>query len=242
MRIVKLDPSLLTSQDRSFILKFSLLEHDLLHFFENKDYEHAHEHIDQFFRDCTLQDLSSEVVLQSLIGLVGGLTNISFFTHLNIAHFLELRLAFIKFLSSQNLKIEDFRDILFDIVQTFFSYNDEPTRNVDFPKVSKQVALTAYYINMHRYERLRIDQIFATLNLDKKYTLTRFRAELGFSVTQYIRHVKMTEAKNLLLNTSMSIGKIAQILKFYDTANFSREFFKEYAVSPHKYRQLNRLV
>ena len=26
MRIVKLDPSLLTSQDRSFILKFSLLE------------------------------------------------------------------------------------------------------------------------------------------------------------------------------------------------------------------------
>lgn len=41
MRIVKLDPSLLTSQDRSFILKFSLLEHDLLHFFENKNYEHA---------------------------------------------------------------------------------------------------------------------------------------------------------------------------------------------------------
>lgn len=134
MRIVKLDPSLLTSQDRSFILKFSLLEHDLLHFFENKDYEHAHEHIDQFFRDCALQGLSSEVVLQSLIGLVGGLTNISFFTHLNIVHFLELRLAFIKFLSSQNLKIEDFRDILFDIVQTFFHITTNPPATSIFLK------------------------------------------------------------------------------------------------------------
>ncbi|MEO4706214.1 hypothetical protein ABHW52_00485 [Pediococcus pentosaceus] len=51
-------------------------------------------------------------------------------------------------------------------------------------------------------------------------------------MTQYIRHVKMTEAKNLLLNTSMSIGKIAQILKFTTPQIFQENFLKNMRYHP----------
>ncbi|MGL3993186.1 helix-turn-helix transcriptional regulator [Pediococcus acidilactici] len=242
MRKIELSPIKISDEDRSFVLKFSLLEHDIIHFFKNSDFEHAEKHVDYFFEKFSFSNIDTKILKDSLIGFVGGLSAASLFSQLNTISYLELRIFFIDFLNENDIDLKNFKGILMDIVQTFFNYNkNNHLSRVDFKQLSKQVALVAYYINAHKYASLQIDKIFSRLKLDKKYTLAKFRKEMGISLSYYIHYVKISEAKKLLLTTSMPIGKIAQVLKFYDAANFSKEFYKEVGISPRKYRQLNQL-
>lgn len=61
----------------------------------------------------------------------------------------------------------------------------------------------------------------------------------GYSLHEYVHRLKVSEAKNLLLNTSESIKTIAYSLGFKDVFYFSRLFKKFVGASPVHFRKSN---
>ncbi|GGF97563.1 AraC family transcriptional regulator [Paenibacillus aceti] len=59
----------------------------------------------------------------------------------------------------------------------------------------------------------------------------------GYPLNEFIHRLKMTEAKNILLNTDMSVKEIGEELGYKDMFYFSRVFKRITGVSPSGYRK-----
>ncbi len=63
-----------------------------------------------------------------------------------------------------------------------------------------------------------------------------FREMFGKTIYEYIRQLRMSNAKNLLENDDLSISQIAYMVGYINTSHFARAFRKEYGVNPSDLR------
>ena len=68
------------------------------------------------------------------------------------------------------------------------------------------------------------------------YLARAFKEKIGLTIGEYQIESKLSNAINLLLNTSLTIGEISFRNGFYDDAHFIRSFKSVYNVSPHQFR------
>jgi AraC-like DNA-binding protein len=68
------------------------------------------------------------------------------------------------------------------------------------------------------------------------YLARAFKEKIGLTIGEYQIKSKLSNAINLLLNTSLSISEISYKNGFYDDAHFIRRFKSVYNVSPHQFR------
>ena len=64
-----------------------------------------------------------------------------------------------------------------------------------------------------------------------------FRKVTGYSPIDYLLHVRLAKAAELLLKSELSIFEIASECGFTDSNYFSRQFRKYYNSSPRDYRK-----
>ncbi|GGA42604.1 helix-turn-helix transcriptional regulator [Paenibacillus physcomitrellae] len=91
------------------------------------------------------------------------------------------------------------------------------------------------YIHSHLFEPCRVKDIALALNLHPNYLSTLFKTEVGLPLTQYVKSIKLEEARKLLLNSEYSITEISEMLGYSSLSYFSKDFQKAYACSPRKY-------
>ncbi|MCR9288401.1 MAG: helix-turn-helix transcriptional regulator [Bacteroidetes bacterium] len=60
----------------------------------------------------------------------------------------------------------------------------------------------------------------------------KLTALIGLSPNKFIRHVRLSKAKKLLLNSETNITRIAYETGFNDPGYFGRMFKKEFGVTP----------
>ncbi len=237
-------PELKLSQtERDFNFDFAILEHDLSYFFEKRCLDYALEHINRFNHKIkdNLYNVRPLILKEALISLTCDLASVSFYHYLNMITFVNLRKDILHYLTTTTLTNDDFMPLLESIVNNYFSNLDTLDIPIDGTRLSKQVALVVYYIDNHCDEPLRANTILEELTLDPEYTKRKFRKELGFTINFYIRHAKLQRAKQLLINTHLPIGEIAERINFYNSAEFARQFQKEFDITPSKYRELNQI-
>lgn len=63
-----------------------------------------------------------------------------------------------------------------------------------------------------------------------------FKKVTGYSPIDYLLHVRLAKATEMLLKTEKTISEIAQDCGFSDSNYFSRQFRKSYNLSPREYR------
>lgn len=68
-----------------------------------------------------------------------------------------------------------------------------------------------------------------------------FTHYVGVSPRQYIINIRMTIAKDLLMNSMFQISEIARLIGYENPLYFSRLFKKTWGVSPSEFRELNRM-
>lgn len=66
---------------------------------------------------------------------------------------------------------------------------------------------------------------------------SKFKAEMGISISKYISSLIMHQAEVLLINTTLPLSDISEQLGFYDQFYFSRRFKELYSIPPLKYRK-----
>ena len=94
----------------------------------------------------------------------------------------------------------------------------------------------ANYLSRHYSEKLTLDDISRETFFSVAYCECEFRKAFGKSIINYLIDLRISEAKRLLTETSMSCSVIANMVGFDDANYFSRVFKKRIGLSPLRYR------
>lgn len=98
------------------------------------------------------------------------------------------------------------------------------------------------YIHHHLSEAIKTEDIAASLFLSRTHLSTRFKAETGMNLNEYIHHIKISEAKYLLAHTDKNLSHISNYLGYSSQSHFTRMFKKLVGISPMEYREKKRPI
>lgn len=94
--------------------------------------------------------------------------------------------------------------------------------------------------NNYNSNTLSIDQVARHVNMSPSYFSMIFKTELGISFTSYLIKIRMDTAKNLLLNSKLSVYEISEKIGYDTAAYFSTAFKKYTGTSPSEYKRKNK--
>ncbi|MBQ6231480.1 MAG: helix-turn-helix domain-containing protein [Eubacterium sp.] len=104
---------------------------------------------------------------------------------------------------------------------------------------STQVKLCIDYITDHLHDNITVPELAEHVNLTVKYLSKLFKKEMGYSINEHIRRLKVEEAKSLLRYSYKSSLEIATDLGFTSHSYFITVFKKETGMTPREYRNEN---
>jgi AraC-like DNA-binding protein len=83
-------------------------------------------------------------------------------------------------------------------------------------------------------------EIAESLGVTPGYLTRIFRQELGLTPWEYLTHLRIAHAKELLAHSTISVTEIAGMVGYDDPAYFTRVFLKETGHAPRAFRRLTR--
>jgi len=108
--------------------------------------------------------------------------------------------------------------------------------NIAISSTSQLATKIIDYISTHFREKITLNDICQFTYFSPAYCENEFRKTVGKSIIHYLIDVRVSEAKKLLSETSISCSAIANMVGFEDANYFSRVFKKRTGISPLKYR------
>lgn len=106
------------------------------------------------------------------------------------------------------------------------------------PTQNRQIDDICSYINQMLFSKTSVDTVSAFFKITPRRLHQIFTAELGISPKQYILKKKMEEGYRLLVQTSMPINKISEILCFSSPYHFTNEFKMTFSQTPSQVRNM----
>lgn len=92
------------------------------------------------------------------------------------------------------------------------------------------------YLSEHYAENGLMEQALEICNLSYSNFAAKFKRMYGKTFTEYLNHIRVSNARQMLLNSSDSVGLIAEACGYHDPGYFSRIFRQITGVSPLAYR------
>lgn len=120
--------------------------------------------------------------------------------------------------------------IILQIVAASNSYDNHESRSLGFR--IKQ------FIDENYTKDIKLKDISDNLFISPYYLAHVFKKEIGFSPVQYIINRRIGEAQTLLLQTNLSVAKIAKQVGYENANYFNILFKKTTGISPGKFRQI----
>lgn len=109
----------------------------------------------------------------------------------------------------------------------------------EFKSVNKKYVIQQImkYMEEHYQEKISLDQIAANMYLSSFYISKLFKSETGDTPINYLIHLRMKKARDLLdENPEISIQSVAAAVGYEDAYHFSKLFKKYYGLSPLYYK------
>lgn len=129
-------------------------------------------------------------------------------------------------------EIEKLRNLEYDMLYSFVkTLVDE--RQHSYSSIVSQVTS---YIHHHILQELSLEQIAKHAFVSPSYLSTKFKEEVGSSLTEYMNQKKIEESKYFLLHSRMSISEIAHLFRFCNQSYYTALFKKINGITPKKYR------
>lgn len=97
------------------------------------------------------------------------------------------------------------------------------------------------YIQEHYTEKITLAMLAEEFHLSEKYISWYFKEHFSISFMQYVSHLRMTKAKDLLLTTEVSITEVALCCGYPSVNLFIRSFKEMYGMTPLQYRKQVKL-
>lgn len=128
-------------------------------------------------------------------------------------------------------------DLLFRIVHEFGYDDDQDNVQIEDLRMSPSfVKEIIDHIKSHISEHISVQALAKKFNISSSYLVRIFKRYMGQTPSEYIRNIRLTHAKQNLLNTNYSIQYISDISGFSSLRTFERTFKTKYRQTPSEYR------
>lgn len=136
------------------------------------------------------------------------------------------------------------------IIRTLFSYtilllselSDNPNKSSDIEQqyVPPLVLKAVDYLNNNYTQKTTLEDIADYFFISKGALIYNFNKFLGCSPIDYLLNIRISKAKEMLLNTQKSVNEIAECCGFSSANYFGLIFKKKENISPLMYRKHQR--
>ena len=93
------------------------------------------------------------------------------------------------------------------------------------------------YIQQNYTEKISLKEFGTQFHLSEKYISRYFKEHFHITLSQYVNHLRLEHARQLLHDTTLPITEVAMQSGYQNVSYFIRSFKKVYGVSPLKYRK-----
>ncbi len=93
------------------------------------------------------------------------------------------------------------------------------------------------FISQHYGQKLAINDIAEFIGINRSYLYKLFQEQFQMSPQDYLINYRLEQSKNLLSQTDLNIGEIAQLVGYSDQLIFSKIFKKRIGISPNAFRK-----
>lgn len=93
------------------------------------------------------------------------------------------------------------------------------------------------YIKANFKEDITVDKLAEISHLSKSYFMSRFKQSAGIGAIEYITHLRIKSACELLTDTDKTVAEIAFESGFHNLSNFNRQFKKTSGCTPSEFRK-----
>ncbi|MEC0269189.1 response regulator [Paenibacillus anseongense] len=100
----------------------------------------------------------------------------------------------------------------------------------------RSVDVALQYIRTHYHDDLSLEKVAAIVYLNPVYFSQLFKQKIGQGFKEYVTHLRLEQAKQLLLNPKLKLADVADRIGYQDMRHFSQVFRKKYGVTPSEYR------
>lgn len=107
-----------------------------------------------------------------------------------------------------------------------------------FPSLRQQAVSAAIgYMETHLSEHPSVGETAAHVGYSESHFSHMFKSCTGYTPHAYLRLLKMSRAKYLLLNTANGLDRIAASLSYAKTSDFCRDFKRFCGMTPRQFRK-----
>ncbi|GFZ96504.1 hypothetical protein GCM10008018_48610 [Paenibacillus marchantiophytorum] len=92
-----------------------------------------------------------------------------------------------------------------------------------------------HYILEHYREQIQLSELSALVERTPNYVSTIYKQATGQTITEYIQQIRIEAARDLLINSQMTIGEISEALGFCEQSYFNKVFKKITGTLPSAY-------
>jgi AraC-like DNA-binding protein len=103
--------------------------------------------------------------------------------------------------------------------------------------MDKRILSLKKQISANLQSQPSIEELALSVRLSSSHLLKLFKTEVGISPIQYLRHLRLEKAKELLEKDLKLVKEISWEIGINDVSHFVRDFKQRYGVTPTKYRQ-----
>ncbi|MBQ6845181.1 MAG: AraC family transcriptional regulator [Agathobacter sp.] len=127
------------------------------------------------------------------------------------------------------------RILLLELIESFLK--EDGFRQVNNTSSTAMQRELLAYIQEHYTEKITLAMLAQEFHLSEKYISWYFKEHFAISFMQYVSHLRMTRAKDLLLTTERSITEIALSCGYPSVNFFIRSFKEGEGITPLQYRK-----
>lgn len=105
---------------------------------------------------------------------------------------------------------------------------------------SEIIEVAIQYIRAYYNTDLSLEKVASIVYLNPVYFSQVFKQKTGYGFKEYVIHLRMEQAKQLLLNPQLKLADISERIGYQDVKHFTQVFRRKYNATPTEYRQEHR--
>ena len=123
--------------------------------------------------------------------------------------------------------------LLFNLFEPLFIQHESISEN------NRPAWLSELLIEINKPDNLHwnVDDVTQKTNYSKTHLSRIFKQYVGTSIGEYLQEVKLSNARDILINSDMSITELCDIIGHSSLSHFSSVFKKRYGLAPGKYKE-----